>query len=516
MCNNPLFHSAEWTVEDIDNAWEVIDNLAKSKYGLDYYPPAIEIVTADQMILASAQTGMPIMYEHWSFGKSFIEMQRQYQQGVSGLAYEMVINTNPSVCYIMEDNSSTMQALVLAHAACGHSSFFKNNYLFKQWTDPDGMINYLKYAKKFIAECYAEDEKSTEVILDFCHRMKYNGVFKYKRYHKNKDMIERETENLRKITEESVNDLLDTAVGKAKKGEELSSVLDFTDFGVLEEDYLKEPEENILYAIEKSSKLITDKEREIIRIVRTIGQYFYPQIQTKVMNEGWASFWHYTLMTDLHEEGYISEGNYLEFLHSHTGVVNQLSYKQTRSVNPYVLGFKMFMDIKRICEAPDAEDLELFSEICNTDWLTTLKDIAANYRDESFIRQFLSPKVAKDLKLFVLEDDEFQDTYVIKATQSDRDFKTLRAELANHYVWERMFFSIEVAALSDDGIADIVVILEEGQAMDSDTYLFLEEDLLGYFTEVKLNVTSRKDLNELFGGSLKKFIKQTIKDNTRG
>lgn len=82
MCNNPLFHSAEWTVDDIDNAWEVIDNLAKTKYGLDYYPPAIEIVTADQMILASAHIGMPIMYEHWSFGKSFIEMQRQYRQGV--------------------------------------------------------------------------------------------------------------------------------------------------------------------------------------------------------------------------------------------------------------------------------------------------------------------------------------------------------------------------------------------------------------------------------------------------
>lgn len=221
-------------------------------------------------------------------------------------------------------------------------------------------------------------------------------------------------------------------------------------------------------------------------------------------------------MTDLHELGHISDGNYLEFLNSHTAVLTQHSYKHTSSINPYVLGFKVFMDIKRICEKPDEEDLELFPDICNTDWLETIKDIAANYRDESFIRQFLSPKVVKDMKLFVLDDNNDRDTYVVSSTQAAKEFKKLREELADNYIWERMFFSIELAAISDEGVADIVIILEEGQEIEQDDFFLLEGDLLEYFNNVKLHTVKRTELNTLYKGSLKEYIKQLARDKLRG
>ena len=96
---------------------------------------------------------MPLFYRHWSFGKQFVRNEALYRKGWQGLAYEIVINSNPCVVYLLEENTATMQTLVVAHAAFGHNHFFKNNYVFKQWTDADGILDYLAFAKNYIAEC---------------------------------------------------------------------------------------------------------------------------------------------------------------------------------------------------------------------------------------------------------------------------------------------------------------------------------------------------------------------------
>ena len=110
-----------------------------SELGLDIYPNQIEVITAEQMLDAYSSIGMPLFYKHWSFGKHFTQHEALYRQGLRGLAYELVINSSPCISYLMEENTATMQALVIAHAAFGHNHFFKNNYLFKQWTDAEGI-----------------------------------------------------------------------------------------------------------------------------------------------------------------------------------------------------------------------------------------------------------------------------------------------------------------------------------------------------------------------------------------
>ena len=138
--NKPLFEGTEWTFKDIERIWYAIDELATTKYDLKYNDPQIEVISSEQMLDGYSSHAMPIMYKHWSFGKSYAKNKHLYKKGRMGLAYEVVINTNPLITYLAEDNSVTMQALVLAHSICGHGNFFKENYLFKQWTDADSTV----------------------------------------------------------------------------------------------------------------------------------------------------------------------------------------------------------------------------------------------------------------------------------------------------------------------------------------------------------------------------------------
>jgi spore cortex formation protein SpoVR/YcgB (stage V sporulation) len=135
-----------------------------------------------------------------------------------------------------------------------------------------------------------------------------------------------------------------------------------------------EPQENLLYFIEKNAPLLEPWQREIVRIVRKLAQYFYPQRQTQVMNEGWATFWHYTLLNELYDQGYVNDGFMIEFLQSHTSVIYQPSFDSPyySGINPYALGFAMMSDIRRICEQPTDEDRYWFPDIAGSDWIRVL------------------------------------------------------------------------------------------------------------------------------------------------
>ncbi|MEG0558619.1 MAG: SpoVR family protein, partial [Comamonas sp.] len=143
---HPLPDPSDWTFELIERYHAAIAATA-ARFGLDTYPNQLEVISAEQMMDAYASAGMPVGYRHWSYGKDYLATERRYRRGHMGLAYEIVINSNPCISYLMEENTTAMQALVIAHAAYGHNSFFKNNYLFGMWTDAGGIIDYLIYAR---------------------------------------------------------------------------------------------------------------------------------------------------------------------------------------------------------------------------------------------------------------------------------------------------------------------------------------------------------------------------------
>lgn len=430
----PLYKGSEWDMELIETLWKHIENIGRNTFGFDPYEAQIELISSEQMLDAYSSVAMPILYNHWSFGKTFIQNERQYQKGMQGLAYEVVINTNPCIAYLMENNTATLQALVLAHASVGHSHFFKNNYLFKGWTDADTIIDYLKFAKKYIKSCEEKyGEKEVEYLLDACHSLQNHGVDKYRKPSRLSDELaynrKKEWSN---YFENTFNDLWRTIPkGKSEESANQSELI---------------REENLLYFIEKNSPILEDWQREVVRIVRKISQYFYPQRQTQLMNEGFATFTHHLIMTEMHDQGLLDDGSYLEFLQSHSNVVTQLDWdhKYYSGINVYALGYAMFVDIRRICENPDAEDLKWFPDIANTDWLTTIKDIAANYRDESFVLQFLSPKVARQFKLFSIHIHERADYLTVNATHDDESFLRIRKTLAEQYDLSRAIPQIEV------------------------------------------------------------------------
>src|SRR5262249_27030095 len=199
--------------------------IARSELGLDLYPNQIEVITAEQMLDAYSSMGMPLLYKHWSFGKHFARQEALYRKGVTGLAYEIVINSSPCICYLREENPATMQALVIAHAACGHNHFFKNNYLFKQWTHAEGILDYLNFAKGYVARCEERHGAvAVERTLDAAHALMSHGVHRYPRKKKLDLRQEERRERDRRAHRERVfNDLWRTVPATpSKNASELS------------------------------------------------------------------------------------------------------------------------------------------------------------------------------------------------------------------------------------------------------------------------------------------------------
>ncbi|MDU7619929.1 MAG: SpoVR family protein, partial [Escherichia coli] len=364
-----LSDGPDWTFDLLDVYLAEIDRVAKL-YRLDTYPHQIEVITSEQMMDAYSSVGMPINYPHWSFGKKFIETERLYKHGQQGLAYEIVINSNPCIAYR-----------------------------------------------------YGVDE--VERLLDSCHALMNYGVDRYKRPQK----ISLQEEKARqKSREEYLQSQVNMLWRTLPKREEEKTVAEAR-------RYPSEPQENLLYFMEKNAPLLESWQREILRIVRKVSQYFYPQKQTQVMNEGWATFWHYTILNHLYDEGKVTERFMLEFLHSHTNVVFQPPYNSPwySGINPYALGFAMFQDIKRICQSPTEEDKYWFPDIAGSDWLETLHFAMRDFKDESFISQFLSPKVMRDFRFFTVLDDDRHNYLEISAIHNEEGYREIRNRLSSQY-----------------------------------------------------------------------------------
>ncbi len=743
--NNPFLLS-DWTVDSLQSSWEIIKDLAINKYGLTFYNPHFEVVTFEDMLHIYVGS-LPIIYDHWSHGKLYQKLYKQYINNQMGLAYEVIFNTNPALCYLNENNSPTMQGLTQAHAAIGHSAFFKNNFLFKEMTNADTIIPFLKNMKAFVSEC---DEKygseNVSRLLDVCHALHNNAIDrKLTKEKTNKEKEEQKRKRL--ILKDKEYDVKLHTIKLNRLDREVS-----TNYRLREE--------NILKFIGKFSPALKQWQRDIISMYCKMRQYLYPQMLTKISNEGFAcvsedteylsdngwvkikdynkgkvaqyteegdiefvqpleffkyknaelleiqsegvnqcvtpnhriiynssrgnlneieakdlnlgisryfinggvlksnskleltneqlrvmvaiiadghfnpnsntnycqiaftkirkiqrmenllkaakiefkitkqtqnrtcfsfqapernkelnmyfkaskeqlqiildeyihwdgciknkrkvyfginknnidflqyaavvtnnktslktkqlsgnrklfytleilsskittlsggainklegkhdvycfqvpsgmfitrrknvvnitgnSFIHYTLMTDLSEMGILPPGSTFEFLHSHCSVINQPGYDNPNyyGINPYKLGFEIYKDIRRICESPTEEDKVWFPHLIGKNWIDEVKFAAYNFKDESFIRQYLSPKVIRDLKLFLLEDDENDSKFKINNIHDDDGYKNIRKALSENLSFENRVPDMYVEGWDAKNSRTLYIIIE--------------------------------------------------------
>ena len=464
----PLFTGANWTRPLIQATYNEIEKIALGEFGLDVYPTQIDIITAEQMLDRYARSGLPFGYPHWSYGKHFAEQERLYRSGIIGLAYEIVINTDPCIAYLMEENTMMMQALTTAHAAFGHNHFFKNNHLFKQWTDAGSILGYLAFARDYIAKC--EDEHGVakvEQVLDSAHALENLGIERANRPQKLNLLEEKKLQGARlEEAARTYNDLwsktIPTRVTSAveETRERRRRALDL-------------PEGNILYFIEKHAPKMEVWQREIVRIVRKLAQYFYPQRQTKLTNEGCATFVHYETMNRLYDTGLITEGSMWEFLHMHTNVVAQRGFSKSgfSGINPYALGFAMMKDIQRVATEPTEEDRRWFrgKDFVGTgDAWAVLRKAWANLRDEDFIRQHLSPKVIRDFKFFSIYDSAENKDLLVDAIHDEEGYRKIKRLLADEYDVGQTdpLIQVEDVDLSGDRTLTLHHVINSGVRLD--------------------------------------------------
>ena len=313
---SPLNAGPNWTFSDIEAYLEVMAEAA-DEFKLITRTNQIEIVSAEQMLDADAFTGLPVCYHHWRFGKHFSQWYHSYNKGQMSLSYEMVINSDPVISYFMEENNLVTQALVAAHACFGHNAFFKNNFLFKEWTQPDAIVDYALFARDYVKSCedkYGHDK--VEETLDAAHALEQHGVDKYHRPSPLSAAAEKAMQQHRmEEAYKGIYEFWNTIPGVGPHGKRQQEEQ--------EKKFPEQPQENILYFLEKNSPILEDWQREIVRIVRKFAQYFYPQMMTKLMNEGYATFWHYKIIYKLFDLGYVTDGFMQSFLSLHTNVARQ-------------------------------------------------------------------------------------------------------------------------------------------------------------------------------------------------
>lgn len=448
----PLIKSGDnWTFSLL----EQLDDLG-AKYmeelGFTYYPLQVEIVSPEQMLGLYTSSAMPINYNHWSFGEEFISERREFFAGRKGLAYEICKNTNPCLCYNMESNNAIEQASVIWHVY-GHSSHFASNYLHKNNSDADNLVPYMEYARTFIRNCeYKYGESLVEHVLDLAHSLQYNSMNHYNRYpvDYNQKMLERE---------------LNLTTGRDYLIDKLSNRKDPQPEYWDEDNHVGEdinlPEENLLYFIEKNSPILNNWQRELLHIVRNLAQFSYQNIsgQSQIMAEGTAMFTECYIMERAHQDGYIDQGSYLEYLKMNSGVLRQVlinsriddpfSAMQHGKLNPYFIGLEMMRDIKRMCQDPNESDRKFYRDICGSDWKKTLSDAISYYKDDSFIRQFLSPTLIKKLRLMHSSYDS-KAPNEIKIESHAQYVDDIREALANINTMENYIPNVKITDYDGD------------------------------------------------------------------
>jgi spore cortex formation protein SpoVR/YcgB (stage V sporulation) len=428
---------------------KVIGIIAREKYELDCYPNEIQIITHSQMLDAYTSIGLPVSVPHWSNGMRRLEEEKKYDES-KHLAFEIVINSDPAIAYCMQSNSPLMQALVIAHASYGHNAFFKNNYLFKEHTDAATIIDDAAWLRNFILDCetkYGID--AVTEIMDLCDALR--GMDFYRHMPQQDDLTGAERKAQAKARRDE--SYYSKPVRRPFGGDAPSASGSFDEASNdnTGENSPYANHENLLMFMADHAPHLPDWAREIMRARSRISQYFWPQMQTKVLNEGFASYTHYLILNDLHEMKLFNDGMYLEFDASHGGVLYQPEFDETRKyraadgsiqerniysgINPYALGFAILDDIRRISNEPTEEDKKWFPSFAgNGKWWENIKKAAYSYKDSDGITQYLSPAVMRKFKFFSMVNDEKETHVEIAGIHNKDGFERVRWDLASQYV----------------------------------------------------------------------------------
>ena len=378
-----------WTIEELNKWNDKIEILAK-KLGLDFFEQEYEICNYHDMIGYQSYVGMPSRYPHWSFGKSFEKQQTTYKLGVSGLAYEMVINSDPCLAYLMIDNPLSMQILVMAHVY-GHNDFFKNNSNFSK-TRPELALEMFKRHSTRV-RTYIEDPSigidKVERILDAAHAISFQ--------------CQRNIFINRQSVQEQKEDHFNKLRAEKDKWDHLSPKENNDDA-----KFEKKEEEDLLLFIRDNNPFLEEWEKDLLTIVREETLYFIPQMETKIMNEGWASFWHFTMLNRLNLPAEI----HIDFLRSH----NQVIRPHVGGLNPYHIGYSIFT--KLAGSDGHTIDYDINPEIF---------EIRKIDRDSSFLRRFLTQELAEELHLFEYLNKDGRTT--ITATSDSEKWTNVRETL---------------------------------------------------------------------------------------
>lgn len=376
----------EYNLRDLEVWNEKIEKVAKD-FGLDYYPQEFEIISFNEMIGYEAYVGMPSKYPHWSYGKAYEKNKTLYSLNMTGLPYEMVINSNPCLAYLMNENTLLLQILTIAHVY-GHNDFFKNNRLFKEGTNAERTLEMFKLDAEIIRSYINNPNigyEKVEKILDAAHSIRYSigrtiGVKEIS----DKEIRSRRIEDYKKEIEN--RDLLDM----------------YEEVSVPEVDKIPlEPRDDVMGFIIEYGKL-EEWEKNILRIVKRESEYFLPQIETKIINEGWACFCHYNILKRLN----LDESLYLEFLKRHNDVVAPI----LGGMNPYYVGFKIFMDLY------EKYGIEKVFEVRKLE------------RDSSFIRRYLTKELCEELNLFQYGKKVFD--FVVQEVADEKGWKSIRDKMS--------------------------------------------------------------------------------------
>lgn len=422
--------------------------IAKKELGLDVRDNRIDIIDPEQMLDYYASIGLPDMYPHWSFAKRRRYDAEGYRKGKRGLAYELVINSDPTINYCMASNSPLMMMLVIAHAAFGHNHFFKNNTYFEQYTRAGTILEDIARMKSRMLEYNQRyGERKVTQVLDACHALMDNGVSRGLVSKKlTPDEIKARDERIAEARRLANDPMIDRFL--------LPSA--FQDAAQSEADRVKKQvsqlvpigEENILSFLADYAPHAEEWQRDLLRMTVQLATYFYPQRLTKMMNEGCATFVHYQMIHRLEDMGLMSSGQMLEFYASHSGVIYQPPYdsKHFSGFNPYTLGFAICMDIKRMCLKPTEEDKRHFPHIAGKrDYMAVLRDMWEGFRDETCIQQYLSPKVIRDFRMFAVSDKHEDDFMRVSGIHDDVGYHEVRERLAAQYCVELAQRDITVA-----------------------------------------------------------------------
>ena len=376
----------EYNVSTLEKWNEIIEEKAR-EVGLKFYPQEFEIIGFNEMLGYEAYVGMPSKYPHWSYGKAYDKNKTLYSLNMTGLPYEMVINSDPCLAYLMRENTLLLQILTMAHVY-GHNDFFANNRMFVEGTNAKGALEMFKLDAE-IVRGYINDPsigyERVEKILDAAHAIRYQ--------------IPRVV-GVKELSSEEIKESLMADYYSKKENRGILDENDEIPFPDISKIPV-EPCDDVLGFIIKYSSL-EEWEKNILRIVKRETQYFMPQIETKIMNEGWASFWHYNILKELD----LDDGLHFEFLKRHNDVIAPI----LGGLNPYYVGFKIF------------EDLE---KRYGKEKIFEVREIE---RDSSFLRRYLTRELCEELNLFEYNKRAFD--IVVEEVSDEDGWKAIRDNLS--------------------------------------------------------------------------------------